>query len=117
MKKINSIGYGPLVLFWIFLFLIALPLSFYTLSALFHLTLLFIFIKVSLGIGMLLSIGFIGLLFIELHQDKRLDKYYSSNKNIKLKLGTNRYECPSCGNKKIMKQDTFCIVCGQKFKV
>lgn len=116
MKKINSIGYGHLILRWIIFFLFVLPLSFYIAYTLFQLKLFSILMKTSFGLGLLLSVGFIVLLTIELHQDKKLDQYYSCTKDIKLPLSSGKYECQLCGNKNLTKKDTFCQVCGQKFK-
>ena len=70
---------------------------------------------ISLFIGVLIIVCFFIYLKIELHQDRKIDKYYSSHRNIKRPLDNGYYECSSCGNMKVREKDNRCDVCGVIF--
>jgi hypothetical protein len=115
MKKINSIGYGHKIIGLIVLFLIGIPLCLYMLNLLFHTKLFSILIYVSLAIGILISLFCVGLLSIEFHQDRSINRKYTDIRKKKLSLGNKLYECQSCGNRKITAMDKSCDICGMKF--
>jgi hypothetical protein len=117
LNKINSIGYGHKIIGLAGLFLAVIPILFYVLHYFIQLSFFLVFIYVSLVIGFLISIFFIGLLIIEFYQDKNINKQYSIIKKTKLLLNNGFYECQSCGNKKVGKNDKNCDVCGIKFTI
>lgn len=116
MKKINSIEYADKIIGLAVLFLILIPLLLYLAYSLFSLPILVLLAKVSLGIGGLIIIFLTVLLAIEFRQDKRMNKYYEDNKNVKIPLGNNLYECQACGCRQIKHEDRSCTVCGIRFK-
>ena len=115
MKKINSIGYGDKIVVIAVLFLAVIPTCVYIVSVILSIPELMKVILISLVIGGFIVLFVIGLLFIELRQDKRLNQLYMKNINIKLPLGNNRYECQSCGNRQVLDNDRNCKVCGIHF--
>lgn len=66
------------------------------------------------GTGILIC--FVGLLLIEFRQDKRIDKYYSKHKNVKIELANGKWECGACGSRSICTDSTFCNMCGCKYE-
>ena len=115
MKKINSIGYAHKIIGLALLFLVAAPLFCYLLSLIFQAALFITLIHMSLGIGLLISIFFAGLLAIELRQDKKINRQYPNIKKKKLILANGKYECQSCGNRQVSSDDKSCSICGTIF--
>lgn len=116
MKKINSIGYADKIIGLATLFLILIPLLLYLAHSFFELSILLLLLKVSLGIGGVIIIFLTILLVIELRQDKKINKYYEDNKNIKIPLEDGLYECQSCGYRQVRHEHKSCSVCGVCFK-
>lgn len=116
MVKINSIGYGCKLLGLTVLFLILFPSCCYLLVLLFHTDALMTVMRISLAIGLLMSISFAVLLAIEFHQDKAIQRAYVTLKKTKLAIGNGLYECQSCGNRHVSEQDKECGVCGIYFQ-
>ena len=116
MKKINSINYGYKIVFAVILFLVILPVMFYLLSMLISAEWLSSLIKTSMVIGSAILLFFILLLIIELHQDKRINRYYEKHRNRKLQITNTAYECQACGNRKLRAGDKSCPVCGSRFQ-
>lgn len=116
MKKINSIGYGGKILGLAVTFAFFIPVSIKLVMMFYENTLLAIFAKISLGIGIIILVFFAILLTIEFHQDKKQDLYYSTQRNVKLKLGKAAYECQACGNRRVTSTDKNCSICGIFFK-
>ena len=115
MKKINSIGYAHKIIGLALLFLVVIPMCCYIFSFIFQVAPYMTFIHISVGIGLFILAFFIGLLFIELHQDKRNDRQYPEIKKKKLRLEDGRYECQSCGSRQVTVDDKSCRTCGMKF--
>ena len=65
--------------------------------------------------GAVIVLLFFVHLAIELHQDKKIDNYYTAHKKVKIAV-TDGYECGSCGNRKVGEKDTYCTVCGVQFE-
>ena len=113
MKKINSIWYGGKVIlvgsilaFGIPLVIKIVPIKFRFLN---------IMARTSFIIGIIMLLVFSIVLFIELHQDKRMNEYYNSCRNTKNKIGEGKYECQSCGNRDVKESSKVCNICGAKF--
>lgn len=115
MKKINSIGYGGKILAIGMVFLLLIPMITYIISPICRHVVYKYIGKISLLIGLLTLLFLALLLTIELRQDRKLNLYYDSQKNKKLKLGNDIFECQSCGNRKIQASDTSCPICGIHF--
>ena len=102
MKKINSIGYGHRILGIALLFLVALPVCFYLLFVLFQAAILKILAYASLGIGILISVCFAGLLAIEFRQDQDIDYRYTTTLcKTKIRTGNGMFECHAFGNRHV----------------
>ena len=71
--------------------------------------------KILFVLGAATLICFVGILLIEFWQDKRIDKYYSRYKNVKIELPNGKWECGACGSRTISTDSTFCNVCGCKY--
>ena len=113
MKKINSIGYGGKVILVGIICAFIIPMS---ISVIFkNDSMLWNISKISFGIGVLILVLFFVLLKIELYQDKKLNNHYEKNKNEKLLVGEDTYECQACGNRRIRQRDKICNICGNKF--
>jgi len=117
VKKINSTGYAYKIIGLAFLFLVAVPIFCYLLSLIFQAALFITLIRISLGIGLLISIFFAGLLAIELRQDKKINRQYPKIKKQKLVLENGKYECQSCGNRQVSGDDKSCCICGTTFSI
>ena len=115
MKKINSIGYGHKIIWLAALFLVGIPLCLYMLNLIFQARLYSVLINISLTIGFLIGIFFTGLLSIEFHQDRNINKKYMGIRKKKMPLGNGIYECQFCGNRKVTVMDKNCGICGMKF--
>ena len=114
MKKINSIWYGGKTILagLIFAFVIPIGIGIFPFTS----DILSVISKVSFLVGMLILIGFGIWLAIELHQDKRLNRYYDKHRNRMQKVGEGVYECQACGNRKLKQGDERCTVCGARFQ-
>lgn len=115
MKKINSIDYGGKVIGLGIIFAVILPALLWLLDRVIKYN-ISILIKISIIIGLLILAIFFIHLMIELYQDHKIDKYYDSHRNIKIPIKNGMYECASCGNRKVKKEDTECQVCGVHFE-
>jgi len=115
LKKIDSIGYGHRFIYLSALFTVVLPVCSYALSHLFYPAVFLTIMRVSLGIGLLISLFFVVLLTVEFHQDKMIDKNYAVLRKTKQAIGNGQYECQSCGNRKIKELDEECGICGVTF--
>jgi len=71
--------------------------------------------NISLGIGLLIALFFIGLLSIEFCQDKRLERQYPNIRKNKMALENGKFECQFCGNRQITVMDKICVICGVEF--
>lgn len=116
MKKINSNGYGVRMVFVIALFLVILPLFGYILQLFPGGEWTRPLMKISIGLGVCLLLLMVLLLSVELHQDKRLNRYYQVHRNRKLPLTDGHYECQACGNRLLHAEDKRCGVCGCHFE-
>ena len=115
MKKINSIGYAHKIIGLAALFLVCIPLCLYALNFIFHARLYSVLIYISLAIGFLISLFCVGLLSIEFHQDRNINRKYAEIRKTKIQLGNGVYECQSCGNRQVAVIDKNCGICGIKF--
>ncbi len=113
MKKINSIWYGGKVILLGIVLAIVLPIGIMIIP--FDFSMLHIISYISFTIGVIILVGFSVLLIIELHQDKKLNAYYHSQRIKKLVISEHKYECQVCGNREIKKDDTRCNICGAHF--
>lgn len=117
MKKINSINYGGKILFIGIIFGILIPIIFAGLSYVLHSSGLLVIMKVSFVFGMLILFCFFVHLGIELHQDKKIERYYSVHGKRKIFIADGKYECGTCGNCQVQKKDSYCKVCGVVFEM
>lgn len=113
--KINSINYGGKVICIGLIIMLLVPSILMWLNTFLEHKVIIIFAIISFVVGICILIGFIAVLFIEFRQDKKIDNYYSSHKNIKIKTGNNSYECAMCGNRLVYINSTYCAVCGCNF--
>ena len=113
MKKINSIWYGDKVILLGIVLAIILPIGIMIIP--FDFYILNIISNISFTIGVIILAGFSVLLIIELHQDKKLNAYYNSQRIKKMVISEYKYECQVCGNREIKKNDTHCNICGTHF--
>jgi hypothetical protein len=116
VKKINSIGYAHKIIAVISFFLLLLPFILHLIWLITNFTLLRIIIKISFSIGTIISILFLLLLKIELHQDKVINTQYQKNKNSRILLPSGFYECQTCGNRSLQAINKYCTHCGVNFK-
>lgn len=115
MKKVNSIFYGSHIIGLGLLFLIPVPLLLDFIKRYFSSIILSYAIRVSVVIGIIVECAFFILLIIELHQDKKIQKYCQNHRNTKIKLKEGKYECLNCGNRMLKEQDEVCSICGIKY--
>jgi len=113
MKKINSIGYGGKVILVGIVFVFILPLILAAIPN--KASILWEISKISFGIGILILVLFFVWLKIELYQDKKLNEHYERNKNKRLMIDQEIYECQVCGNRRVRQSDKTCNICGNKF--
>ena len=116
MKKINSIDYGGKIIGIALIIGFLLPgilvlVNRYLENRVF--TMLAIILAV---VGMLIILLFLIYLCVELKQDKKINKYYSEHKNIKIKLADGTYECGACGSRGIWADSVACNACGCRFE-
>lgn len=101
---------------WGFIFLMAIPALLYILSSMFGLReLALIPMKISALIGTIILLFLFVLLTVEIKQDKRINAFYERNRNTKIRISNNFYECQNCGFHKVRKQEQNCPMCGIKF--
>jgi len=112
LKKIDSIGYGHKLLSLSALFTVVLPLCFSVLYRLFYVAIFMLIMRISLAIGLLISIFFVVLLAVEFRQDKAIDRNYAYTRTTKQAIGNGEYECQSCGNQNMTATDKECGICG-----
>lgn len=116
MKKINSINYGGKVIGTGLMSMLIVPAILQWLNTLFECYYISIIANLLFMVGAGILISFVGLLLIEFQQDKRIDKYYSRHKNIKIELANGKWECGVCGSRTICEGSTFCNMCGCKYE-
>ena len=115
MKKINSIWFGSKMIGLGIVFCAGIPLMLYGMSKMWPAVGIFMLsAKISISIGLLILAAFTVILVIELNQDRMINKNYSSK--CRCKISPTAYECQNCGNKTVIEEDTYCRVCGIKFK-
>ncbi len=115
MKKINSNGYAHKIIGLAALFLFVIPLCLFIFRSTFHIVFFSVLIYLSLVIGIMITLFFIGLLSVELHQDKKIDRQYAELRKKKLPLGNGKYECQACGNRQVSAETLNCNICGIRF--
>lgn len=115
MKKIDSNDYGGKIIGIGIMVAAIIPGCLKLLNQLIHSRVLNLVMWCFIIVGSLILIGFFIYLGIELRQDKKIDHYYSNHRNLKLPMDTIYYECSNCGNRKVKKEDTSCLVCGVRF--
>lgn len=116
MKKINSINYGGKVIGIGLLIMLIIPGILHVLNTFFECYFVSVIVKLLFMTGAGILICLAGLLMIEFWQDKRIDKYYSRYKNVKIELPNGKWECGACGSRTISTDGTFCNVCGCKYE-
>jgi uncharacterized paraquat-inducible protein A len=77
-------------------------------------TILFIMIKVSLVVGVVVFVCFLVLIVVEQIQDYYFDAQYQKQRNQKVLLANGHYECQYCGNQRVRENDKTCHVCGKE---
>ncbi len=116
MKKINSINYGGKIITIGLIFMFVIPGMLMFINTMLKYDAILLILKLSFTIGAFILICFTVHLFIELYQDKKIDKYYSKHRNVKIKLNDGKYECGACGSRSIGLNDNFCNTCGCKYE-
>ena len=115
MKKINSINYGGKIISIGLIIMLVIPGLLMLINIILNDDTISLISKMLFWVGAFILICFTVHLFIELYQDKKIDKYYSKHKNVKIKLNDGRYECGACGSRNIGPNDEFCNTCGCKY--
>ena len=116
MKKINSINYGGKVIGVGLVSMLIVPGILQGLNTFLGCPYISVIANLLFMIGTGILICFVGLLLIEFWQDKRIDKYYSKHKNVKIELANGKWECSACGCRTICADSTFCNICGCKYE-
>lgn len=116
MKKINSINYGGKIIGVGFMIMFVIPGMLMLINTILNFDVILVLSRLLFLIGSVILICFTVHLFIELHQDKRIDKYYSKHRNVKIKINDGKYECGACGSRNISLNDVFCKTCGCKYE-
>ena len=116
MKKINSINYGGKVIGVGLVSMLIVPGILQGLNTFFGCCYISVIANLLFMAGTGILICFVGLLLIEFWQDKRIDKYYSEHKNVKIELTNGKWECSACGSRTICSDSTFCNMCGCKYE-
>lgn len=116
MKKINSINYGGKIISIGLIIMLVIPGLLMLINIILNDDTILLISKMLFWVGAFILICFTVHLFIELYQDKKIDKYYSKHKNVKIKLNDGRYECGACGSRNIGLNDKFCNTCGCKYE-
>lgn len=116
MKKINSINYGGKIIGVGLIIMFVIPGMLMPINAVLNCDAILLISKLLFIIGAFVLICFTVHLFIELHQDKKIDKYYSKHRNVIIKLDDGKYECGACGSRNIGLNDKCCNTCGCKYE-
>lgn len=116
MKKINSINYGGKIISVGLIIMFVIPGLLMLVNTILNYDAVLLISNLLFIIGAFILIFFTVHLFIELHQDKKIDKYYSKHRNVKIKLNNGKYECGVCGSRTIGSNDNFCNTCGCKYE-
>lgn len=116
MKKINSIGYGHIIVILIGIFLVAVPLCMLVLLQITRFAAFRVIMNLSLAVGGLISVFLAVLLAVELTQDRRIARYHANHQNRALPLSGGRYECQHCGSTTVKRGEKTCPVCGIQFE-
>ena len=116
MKKINSINYGGKIIGIGLMIMFVIPEMLILINTILNCDAILLISKLLYIIGFFILICFAVHLFIELHQDKKIDKYYSKHRNVKIKLKDGKYECGACGSRNVGSNDNFCNICGCKYE-
>ncbi len=117
MKKINSINYGGKVIGVGLIIMFVIPGMLMLINTILKHEAIWLISRVSFIIGAFILICFTMHLFIELYQDKKIEKYYSKHRKVKIKLNDGKYECGACGSRNISSNDTFCNTCGCRYEL
>ena len=115
MKKINSINYGGKIVSVGLIIMFVVPGMLIFINTLLNSNVVLLVSRLLFVIGALILACFAAHLFIELHQDKKIDEYYSKHRNVKIKVNDGKYECGACGSRNISSDDDFCNTCGCKY--
>ena len=111
-RKINSIHYrGAILGSGVVIGGLGLGLSKVAKSECFH--------QVGIGIGLIGLIFIIGItiwLIIEGFQDYYWNQHDLEERNRKIKIDDQFYECQNCGNRRVQEKDVSCNHCGCQFK-
>ena len=116
MKKINSINYGGKIIGVGLIIMLVIPGMLMLINTILNYDAILLISRLLFIMGALILICFTVHLFIELYQDKKIDKYYSKHRNVKIKLNDGKYECGVCGSRSIGLNDNFCRTCGCKYE-
>ena len=116
MKKINSINYGGKIISVGLIIMFVIPGMLMLINTILNYDAILLISRLLFIIGAFILICFTVHLFIELYQDKKIDKYYSKYRNVKIKLTDGKYECGACGSRNISSNDNFCNTCGCKYE-
>lgn len=116
MKKINSINYGGKIIGVGFMIMFVIPGMLMLINTILNSDVILVLSRLSFLIGAVILICFTVHLLIELRQDKKIDKYYSKHRNVKIKINDGKYECGACGSRNIGLSDAFCNTCGCKYE-
>ena len=116
MKKINSINYGGKIIGVGLIIMLVIPGMLMLINILLNYEAILLISRLLFIIGAFILICFTVHLLIELYQDKKIDKYYSKHRNVKIKLNDGKYECGACGSRNIGLNDNFCNICGCKYE-
>lgn len=116
MRKINSIGYGHKIIGTASSFLVVIPVCSHLVSTFTSKAAFLLLSRISMLLGAFILLLLFGLLKIELFQDKKMNKYFESNKKTILALQNGLYECQSCGNRQVKLEHKNCYYCGVYFK-
>ena len=102
------------------LFMIVIPALIFLLSLIFgytHLNTGFLAsaLRISLSIGVILTLSLVSIIVIEHFQDRVFDWFYRRQQGHKVLLEDGSYECQFCGSQKVHEFDQICPVCGHPF--
>ncbi len=115
-RKLNLNEPGTKIIALSGFFLLLVPGLFVLLAWLFARLRYFIWIaiKISVGVGLLLMIIMAVLMVVETIQDRRYDRWYREQRYKKIKLSGNYYECQYCGYQKVRDIDRACPACNKE---
>ena len=116
MKKINSINYGGKIIGVGLMIMFVIPGMLMLINTILNYDVILMLSRLLFLIGAVILICFTVHLLIEFHQDKKVDKYYSKHRNVKIKINDGKYECGACGSRNIGPNDDFCNTCGCKYE-